>query len=275
VHHVGEPHVRAGDQRQSAGDRKAEEAGTPAAQIRVAEKHHEHRDAQHVGIKQVRDRQDDARQHCREISRAALHQATQVDQHDQRKMHRPDLSVEPEAAPDVAVVLEAVAMVGREQARRGRARGRRYRGKIEAPHRPEDRERKRHQQEKADGVENRQQIELLEQRAVQRDDGQMGQVLVIEKEGEAELELRQPMIEDVFSARQRLARALDKEIMDRVVVQARNRQRYFREKINRVEDDGNENEQREGGVFPTVGAVLKQAIALRENRSLGRVKSEF
>src|ERR1051326_4972677 len=59
--------------------------------------------------------------------------------------------------------------------------------------------------------------------------------------------------------------------MDGIVVQARNRQRDFREKINRVEDDGSEYEQRERGVFPTVGAVLRQAIRLRNFRGGNRV----
>src|SRR5581483_2532363 len=191
----------------------------------------------------------------------------------QRQMHRPNLVVQAEAAPDVAVVFEAVAVVRGEQARRRRAYGRRDDGNAEPPHRPQHRERKSDEQEVADGIEHRQQVELLEQRAVKRDYGEMRQVLVIEKEGESELELRQPVIEDVFAARQRLARPLDKEIMDRVVVEARNRQRDFRKKINRVENDWSEYEQRERGVFPTGGAVLRQAIRLRNFRGGNRVLS--
>jgi len=53
---------------------------------------------------------------------------------------------------------------------------------------------------------------------VERDHGQVRQVLVIEKIGKAELDLRQPVVEKVLAPGERLARPLDEEIMDRVVV---------------------------------------------------------
>jgi len=78
---------------------------------------------------------------------------------------------------------------------------------------------------------------------VERDDEQMRQVLIIEKHRETQFELRQPMIEEIFAADQRFAGSLDQKVMDRVVIEAWDRAGDLRQQRNRVEDDGDDDEQ--------------------------------
>ena len=139
----------------------------------------------------------------------------------------------------------------REERGRGGRGARGDGGQAHPAERPEDRERERHEEEIAHRVEERHEIDGAEERTMQRDDGDVREVLVIEELREAELELGDPRVEGVLPVRERLARALDEQQVLRVVVHIGDRHGDLRQERDRVEGhrDGDE-EHAEGALDP-------------------------
>src|SRR5437868_2531692 len=154
---------------------------------------------------------------------------------EKREMHAEDLRVDAETAPDVAVVLEAVAIVPREQGSRRRSDGGGDIGEAETPHRPEHGQWETDEEHVADEIEERPQRNETERKFPERDDDQMRQVLVVEELGEAELDLRHPEVERVLAGRPGVGRLLDKQNMFGVVVDIGDRDGYLGEERDRVE----------------------------------------
>src|SRR5207247_3482008 len=102
--------------------------------------------------------------------------------------------------------------------------------------RPVDRQREADQQEVADQVEQRQEVHPLQEQAVKGDHDEVRQVLVVEELREAQVQLRAPVVERVLAARQRLARPLDQEIVEGVVVETGDRDGQLGPERDRVED---------------------------------------
>ena len=178
---------------------------------------------------------------------AAGRDAVQRREREEGEVHAEDLRVHAEATPDVAVVLEAVAVAPREERSRGRADGRREVGEADAPHRPEDGERKDDQEDVADEIEERPQRDEAEGQLAESDDDQMWKVLVVEELREAELELRDPEVERVLAAAPSGVGLLDEEDMLGVVVDIWDRDGHLGKKREGVEGhrDRDERDQRE------------------------------
>src|SRR5260221_14189640 len=102
-------------------------------------------------------------------------------------MDRPQLGVEAEPPPEVAVVLEAEAMIRREQRGRGSGGGRTGAREAHPAERHERRQWKRDQEQIPDQVEHRAQVDDAGRETTEGDDGEMRQLLVIEEDREAEL----------------------------------------------------------------------------------------
>ena len=153
-------------------------------------------------------------------------------------------------------------MVGGEE--RG-ARGRdspRHDGEPESPHRPVGGEREADQQEVSDQVEQCEKIHLLQQQAVQEDDREVRQVLVVEEPGKAEVQRGPPVVERVLTAGKRLAGPLDQQEVKRVVVQAGDRDQQLGEEGLRGEgarDDDQDQEDRRPP--PARGIARDQAVS--------------
>src|SRR2546430_10207530 len=120
-------------------------------------------------------------------------------------MHRPDLGVQTETAPQVAPDVEAVEEVRREERRRRGTHGGGNHVEVHPAHRPEDRERKKNDPEVADDVEDGEDVDRPSKQAMKRDDGEMGEVLVIEELREALVHLGDPELENILPARERIA----------------------------------------------------------------------
>ena len=173
--------------------------------------------------------------------------AVQRREREKREMHAEDLRVDTETAPDVAVVLEAIAVVSREQGPRGRTDGRGDVGKAEAPHRPEHGQRETDEEQVADEIEERPQRDETERHFPEGDDDEVWGVLVIEELREAKLDLRHPEVERILAACPGVGRLLDKEDMFGVVVDIRDRDGHLGEQSDGVEchRDRDERDQRE------------------------------
>ncbi len=152
---------------------------------------------------------------------AAFEQLVHHREREEREVRGPELRVHAPAPPDEALVLEPEAPVARQQPRGGARQHCRGRGRAHPPQRPPHGERQRHEQQPAHDVEQCEEVDQAEQRAMQRDDREVREVLVIHERRESELHLRHPEVERVLAAREGLVRALDVGEMVRVVVVAR------------------------------------------------------
>ena len=160
-------------------------------------------------------------------------------------MHRPDLGVEAEPAPEIAFVVEPVEEVRRQQARGGRPDRRGDGIEIHAAHRPEHREREGDQQEVPHDVEERHHVGKPEQDAVERHDREVGKVLVVEELGKALVHLRDPELEDVLAACECVARVLDEELVFCVVVHIRGWHQHFGQEPDGLHGHGKRDEEGE------------------------------
>jgi len=209
------------------------------------EQEHHRRDRGHVRVDEVRKRESAADQSGDDDAGPAGRDAMQRGECEKREVHTEDLGVNAEAAPDVAVVLEAVAVISREERSGGRADGRRDVGEAEAPHRPEHGQRKTDEEQVSNEIEERPQRDEAKRQLPESHDRQMREVLVVEELRKAELELGDPEIERVLTIRQRLGRLLDEENVFGVVVDVRDRDGDLgKERVERHRY-GNERDKRE------------------------------
>ncbi len=152
---------------------------------------------------------------------AALEQLVEQGERQEGEVHAPDLRVHPPPSPDEGVVLDAEAAVARHE----RSGGTGERGSCgrhaEPPEGPPDGERKQHQQQPAHQVEGREEVQPEKDGAVERDDGDMREVLVVDEGREAEFHLRRPKIDRVRAARHSLIELSHVHVVVRVVVVAR------------------------------------------------------
>ena len=131
---VREPHPRGDGEREHAG---RGEMTYPRAYVRAVhapnEDHggtHDH----HVCVQQMGNRENGEHDNRAPKARAVLEKPPEAGQRDKRKVHRPDLGVQAEAAPEVALVVEAVEIVGGDQTRGRGADGGSDRVEVHSPH---------------------------------------------------------------------------------------------------------------------------------------------
>ena len=94
---------------------------------------------------------------------------------------------------------------------------------------------------------------------MQRDDREMGKVLVVEELREAFVHLRHPELEDVLAARQRFASVLDEELVLRVVVDVWRRDGDLGEEPDGMDRHREGDQEREADV--PRGAAIGDGIA--------------
>ena len=248
----GHPHVRGDDRDRAGNDRRRADRDTDRRPVTPDERDDEddpERDRGHVRVQEMREGERAEREDRERVSPAAQDERVERRDREKAQVHGPELRVHAEAAPDVAVVLEAVAMRRRHERCRSRGDTRCDRRQPHPPERPQNGQRERDEQQVAERVEQRHQIDGPEERAVQRDHREVRQVLVVEELGKAELELRHPGIEGVLAAREGLARALDEHEVLGVVVDVRDGDRDLGEERDRVERDREGDEERAKGAL--------------------------
>ena len=215
----GQPEVAGDQSRQRPDQREAQAALTRIAARQAHGEQDGGADRHHVGIDQVRQDQCREGKDCWHAVLAALQVIAQQGQADEGQVHGPDLGVHAEAAPDVAVVLEAVAEVACKEGRQRRRRDRTCVRKVQLAQGPEHRQRETDEQQVAHEVEDGNQADVPEQQPLHQDDAQVRQVLVIEKLGKTELQHRRPEVERVGATGQGAVGALHQQEMEGVVVQ--------------------------------------------------------
>ena len=195
----------------------------------------------------MRERERRAHERGDDDAIAAGRDAMQRREREEGKVHAEDLRVHAKTAPDIAVVLEAVAVAPREQRPGGRADRGGHLGEAEPPHRPEHGERETDEEDVADEIEERAQRYETEGQPAERDDHQMREVLVVEELRETELQLWDPEVERVLPAAPGGVGLLDEQHVLGIVVHVRNRDGHFGEERDGVEDhrDRDERDQRE------------------------------
>ena len=169
----------------------------------------------------MREREGRAHQSGDDDTAAAGCDAMQRREGEERQVHTEDLCVDAKTAPDVAVVLEAVAVVSRDQRARGRSDRGRDVGETETPHRPEHGERETDEERVAHEIKEGAQRDETERHFAERDHDQVREVLVVEELREAKLHLRDPEIERVLAIRPRVGSLLDEAHVPRGAARSR------------------------------------------------------
>src|SRR5208282_5093264 len=100
-------------------------------------------------------------------------------------------------------------------------------------------------------VEERNQVNAIERHSVERDDGEMRQVLIVEKLRKAAFQLRSPEIERIVAHRQRSARALHEGQVPGRIIDARSGPQLRRQHYD-VERCRDQQYKREYGRSPTI-----------------------
>ena len=116
-----DPHVRADQTGESADGPETQDAAERVRARQSEQEEHDRGDRGHVRVDEMRERERRAHQSGDDDTAAASGDAMQGGEREKREVHAEDLRVHAKAAPHVAVVLEAVAVVPRDERSRGRS----------------------------------------------------------------------------------------------------------------------------------------------------------
>ena len=109
---VGEPHPRGDCEGERAGRGEAADTRERVRAIESPDEEHGGAHDHHVRVEQVREPEHRQQNDRAAKARAVSQKPPEAGEGHERQMHRPDLRVEAEAAPEVALVVEAVEVVG-------------------------------------------------------------------------------------------------------------------------------------------------------------------